>query len=125
VRAVLQLPELKISGTSCDLAKREVILGEVTSRDASLEASRLKDGSIDLASLVKPSAKTPTAKVPAKPGKPWDITVRSVNIDSWAFNFKDQVPVEPVNVSIRKIKFTGENLDHKGREGYSVAFPGH
>ncbi len=89
-----------------------------------LEASRLKDGSIDLASLVKPSAKAP-AKAPAKMEKPWDITVKSVSIDSWAFNFKDQVPAEPVNVSIRKIKFTGENLstvkNAKGSQSLSLA----
>lgn len=108
-REFFKLPELKIKGVSCDLAKREVILGEVTSRDASLDASRLKDGSIDLASLVNLSAKK-SAKAPAKPGKPWDITVKSVTVDSWAFNFIDQVPAEPVSVSVRKLRFTGENL---------------
>ena len=94
-RSVVGIESLAVSQTSVDLAKRQVQVGEVSSKNAKFAVVRNKDGAINLAHfLAKPAASSPgsPSEAPAadKPDAPFVVSVARVALERWSARIEDQ-----------------------------------
>lgn len=117
-----RMAQFQVHGGAFDLNKREVSLAEVTSKKASLAVKRSKDGAINLAELtpkpepLPPAAPPPApAPRPAADNKPWVLALRKLALDEYAVRFDDEVPAQPVQVTIDPIKLGVENFAFGGK----------
>ncbi len=114
--AVLTLPALQIKDASLDLAKRELMLGDVTSSGAKLAAQRDKDGKLDLQAMLAPS--TAPATTSAK-DTPWVVSLKTLALDSYGVRLKDESTRRTGNLVIEPIALSAQDLstrkDAKGQ----------
>ncbi len=116
-----RMAQFQVHGGAFDLDKRTVSLAEVTSKKASLAVKRAKDGAINLAELTpKPDLPPPAAPPPAPSPrsateKPWVLALKKLAFDDYAVRFDDDVPVQPVQVTIDPIKLGVENFAFGGK----------
>lgn len=75
--------------TTLDLASSEARLGHVAMHGLKLDVQRLRDGSFDLAGLLKTSA--PTRHQPSAPPG-WHWSIAKLSVDGSALNFRDLSP---------------------------------
>ena len=117
----LRLGDATLAGGEFDLAARAVTLGEVASHKLSLQVTRAKDGTIDLATLTpapKPASPVTTpppappsaAPASASADAPWLVKVSKITLDQYAVRFDDEVPMEPVLTVIDPIRLGVQNL---------------
>lgn len=67
-KPLVAVPKLDVDGINFDLAKRRLKIGTVSTQDGRIRAKLLKDGQVDLATLLKPiPQKVSGGKEPAKP----------------------------------------------------------
>jgi len=94
-RSVVGIESLAVAQTTVDLAKRQVQVGEVSSKNAKFAVVRNKDGGLNLARfLTKPAAAAAEAPgdAPAgdKPEAPFAVGVARVALDRWSARIEDQ-----------------------------------
>ena len=128
-RDFIELPLVGLRGTEIDLAKRELVIGELSGAKGMLSLTREPDGTINVMTLA-PEKKS-AASVPALPGvpaaakpppppqeKPWFVTLKKVNASDFAVKLEDLQPSEPVTLRIDKIRFAGDTISTvKGAKG--------
>lgn len=104
-RPVITVESLGVAKTAVDLARREVRVGEVSSKNARFSIVRGKDGIINLTRLAQPEA--PAAGGAAKPAeeppagdssneRSFAVSVDRVDIDKWSARLEDQTMAEPL-----------------------------
>ena len=94
-----RVPSLAASGIEVDVGARKVTIGELQSRGAVLRLVRERDGSLEMARLVKP-----TGAKGADPGGGLDASSsRKAVTERVAIDFEDRVPVPPVKLAIRDL----------------------
>ncbi len=114
----LSLPALSVKETSADLAKRELIVGDLTSQKGMILVRRNHDSILNLEALLpayatpaeQPAAAPPQPKQKPAAAKPWTLTAKKISIDRYALKAEDQVPSEPVSILLDQINFKGENI---------------
>lgn len=94
-RSVVGIETLAVSQTTVDLAKRQVQVGDVSSKNARFAVVRGKDGAINLAHfLAKPAAPPAGSPVEApaadKPDAPFVVGVSRVALERWSARIEDQ-----------------------------------
>ncbi len=135
-RDFIDLPAVAVKRAQVDLARREIVFGEIAAANGLLSLVREPDGTINLLSLAPgrkaheaaPAAQSAAAAptISAKPKeKPWLITVNKIDANDYAVKFEDLQPSEPVTLRIDKIRFAGENLstlkNTKGKASFQCA----
>ena len=117
----LTIPALSIRNTGIDLMKNEVTVGEFATENGSVLVRRLKNGEINLLSLLPPAAKKPEKpeeKRESETGKPWAVKVGRLAVDQYQLKWEDQAPSETVAILLNEIGVKGENLSTaKGEKG--------
>ncbi len=100
-----QAPFVKMTGTSLDLGKHDLALGEISSDGGLLAVVRGKDGNADLADLMaRPS---PDAR-PESPSAPWSVTLGKFALDEYTVRIEDHATGRPARYSLTK---TGVSLE--------------
>jgi outer membrane protein OmpA-like peptidoglycan-associated protein len=103
-------PFVKMTGTSLDLGKHDLALGEISSDGGLLAVVRGKDGNADLAELMaRPS---PDAR-PEPPSAPWSVALGKLALDGYTVRIEDHATGRPARYALTK---TGISL-----EGFSTA----
>lgn len=107
----LVLPALRLEGGTVDMAGRKVVLPRVKSKGARLTFQRLADGSIDLATLIRPPKAAPADDRAAAPG--WDFDLESFEADDYGLAFTDLAAPKALSLRLGQLALRGQGL--KGR----------
>ncbi len=78
---------VSVADTSLDLAKHELVLGDVKSAAGFLAVVREKDGSADLVALMP---KPPPDAPPPPPSAPWNVTLKKAALDGYTVKIEDR-----------------------------------
>lgn len=115
----LTLPEFTIKKTDVDVEKQKVIVGEIATRRANLLVERARDGTVNLTQLVAKPASAPGRPKPIpspatseaeKPARPWTVELTTLALDQYAIKIHDQVPADPVTLTVAPIGLTVANF---------------
>ncbi len=97
-----RMPALAVGGIEVDLGARKVTLGEMQGRDVRLRAVRERDGTLELARIVKETGKTGSAA--GEPG--WSMQVKRIALERSAIDIEDRVPDPAVKLALRSVSAT-------------------
>ncbi len=97
-----RMPALAVGGIEVDLGARKVTLGEMQGRDVRLRAVRERDGTLELARIVKETGKTGSAA--GEPG--WSMQVKRIAFERSAIDIEDRVPEPAVKLALRSVSAT-------------------
>ncbi len=112
-----RLPLLQVEDGAVDLAKRSVVLGEVSGREGAGKVLRDADGELEFARLLK---------TPPGPGKPaaaaeggeWTLLTKRARLEQFAVRFEDRTTPTPVKVQISGLDVLGEDVSNaRGAKG--------
>ncbi|NMQ29425.1 DUF748 domain-containing protein [Candidatus Accumulibacter phosphatis] len=103
----VKLKAFSVQGGRFDLAKREVLIGEVAVRDAMLLIRRTADGSI---LFVEPPSLRAVEAAQEDSSKPWELTLAKYRGENLGLRFEDSVMSPVVVHSIEAMKVDAENL---------------
>jgi hypothetical protein len=109
----LKIPAFSIKDTEVDLTKKELKIGGLFSQKGDVHLIRKKDGEINVLKLVPSSSapKEPPQEAKTKEAeKPWLVSLKQLGIDQYKMAVEDQVPPEPVALTIEDFKLRGESL---------------
>src|SRR6185436_5796109 len=98
-----RVPTLAASGVDVDVDARKVSIRELMSRGAALRIAREKDGTLEVARLVRTTRTTGTATAPAAADKTWTLAVKRLALERVAFDVEDRVPDPAVKLAAREV----------------------
>ncbi|OGR13518.1 MAG: hypothetical protein A2097_08710 [Desulfobacula sp. GWF2_41_7] len=126
---MINIPEIKLSGSFVDLTNRKIDIGGLFTRNGKVLIKRDKKGLINLAESLLPENKTrkkalePVEKkdnpkkltdAPATP--PWALTLNSFDSRGFNFLFSDLTCAEPVNIELSDISMNAGSFRNFGDE---------
>lgn len=106
----LKVDALAIKGAELNLAKRELSLGEVTTRGIHVQARRDKDGKLDWIEPPALRAQAPAGKAGASGGAPWKLVVAKYRAEDGNLSLEDRSLRPAVTHTIRKLTIDAANL---------------
>jgi len=109
-----RFPAVTGAGIEVDVHGRIVKVAEMQSRDAVMKLARERDGSIDVARLMKTTDTTGTSAAAGK-GKDeqtWTLTFGKAIIERATIDLEDRVPEPVVKLGIRDLSFTAANYSN-------------
>lgn len=124
VEPLVTVPTFDIAGVELDLSRQSLKIDSVRSRDARLRAWTTPDGTLNYQTLfatasgdreptpagAQPADQASDTSGPSREAKPWSVLVKTVALDGYAVEFQDQIPHDPVDVTIDDLAFTTSNL---------------
>ncbi len=100
-------PFVKMTGSSLDLAKHDLALGDISSDGGLLAVVRGKDGNADLAELMaRPS---PDAR-PVPPSAPWNVALGRLALDGYTVRIEDHATGRLARYALTKTGLSLENF---------------
>ncbi len=108
----VSLPDTHAEGIRMDLAKHELVLGQITSSDARLRLERDKNGQLTLLRLLQaPPSRAVAApqSVPVAAGEagaaaaetqPWHLSLGGLALKGWGLHFDDNSGSSPVSLEV-------------------------
>ena len=115
---VVTIPSVEVEGIQLDLQKQMIDVTRVHSADARFEAWMEPGGIINFQPLFTPvgggsnTTRKPDAaeREPAKPAKPWSITVDEVALRNYGAAFEDRTFERPGRVDVAAMNVTVKNI---------------
>jgi hypothetical protein len=121
----LDVPLIECDGVSADGAKKELIVGRLSSQDGLIRAKRLSDGRVSLQDLVRKAPAMGKKPVHAEKKRDWVISVKDLAFERYAVKVEDAVPQEPVHLEAERITLKASGLstarNAKGKASISFA----
>ncbi|HTR45180.1 MAG TPA: DUF748 domain-containing protein, partial [Thermodesulfovibrionales bacterium] len=115
----LSIPAASVKDLSADLTKRVVVIGDISTQKGTLLTKRYRVGTLLFSTLVRVSGRlepaagaAPPQKKEAPPEKPWAVTVKRLLLDRYTITYDDEMPADPVVVTLKKVTVKGENLSN-------------
>lgn len=110
---LLRLAHAGAQGMALDLGKREVVVGNLEAREASLRVVRGADGAFEaLRALPSPGgageSAPPATGAPAAPG--WQVLVREARLERIGADFEDRTTATPARLRVADLKLAAANL---------------
>lgn len=123
-KPLVRLQRLDIDNTSLDLAKQQVVIGQVRSQGLEAWAAREADGQLDWQKLfAKPeSAKSETAETTSQAGdsKSWQVLLQDVQLRDYKAHLADRVPQQEVAVEVGPLNLDLKNFDSLGDKPFDL-----
>ncbi len=126
-KAFMSMPLLRVSDTSLDMTRQELLIGEVFTEKGVINGLRTREAGWNLMNLLPAasgqpggSKRSPQAPVgqKTKPEKPWVVAVGKAGIENYSVRIEDRTPAEKVFVSVDRIRMRASDLSTvKGRKG--------
>lgn len=125
-RPLVRLGKLNVSQASLDLAKQQVLIGNLRSEGLETWAAREKDGELDWQKLFAPTPKGPSAAekqapataapapgnaTQAAPAKPWQVVLQHAQLASNTVHLADPVPENAVALDLTPLNIELNNFD--------------
>ncbi|MGP0594850.1 DUF748 domain-containing protein [Nitrospira sp. T9] len=112
---VITIPLFEVNGVSVDVAKQDVRIPSIKSRDAHFTGWVGKDGVVNYQTLFSPVAlENQTVPEPEpSPANPWKMVIEDLALDNFTIDFEDRQPEDPVKLLLDTIHFhtSGVSLD--------------
>ncbi|GJL58939.1 MAG: ATPase [Nitrospirales bacterium] len=104
---VITIPLFEVNGVSVDVAKQDVRIPSIKSRDAHFTGWVGKDGVVNYQTLFSPVAlESRTAPEPEpSPANPWRMVIEDLALDNFTIEFEDRQPEDPVTLLLDTIHF--------------------
>ncbi|MDA8083251.1 MAG: DUF748 domain-containing protein [Nitrospiraceae bacterium] len=127
--AFLRIPSVSLRETGVDLAKKELVIGIISTQKGLLSVKRTADGRLNLENLVPPTPaqagkETPEKVKKAEAEKPWQVQVKDLSLEGYTVKGEDLVPSEPVEMTVDRIRIKGKNIstakNSRGRVSLSL-----
>ncbi|NMG71859.1 DUF748 domain-containing protein [Parazoarcus communis] len=108
----IQVPKLVIADARLVLSERSVKVGEVGISGASVSAVRLRNGQLDLVSLMGPQSARSTPAKAAQTGQEadWSVVVDTLAIDGTSVRLEDRTAGKPVVLAVDGIALKVDNF---------------
>lgn len=123
-KPLVRLQRLDIDNTSLDLAKQQVVIGQVRSQGLEAWAAREADGQLDWQKLfAKPeNASSETAESTSQAGdsKPWQVLLQDVQLRDYKAHLADRVPQQEVAVEVGPLNLDLKNFDSLGDKPFDL-----
>lgn len=148
-RPLLNLANLAISDTSVDLAKQQVIIGQLRSQQLETWAAREKDGQLDWQKLLAtpamaaspapatdatpatpatehvaatgaPASAEPPAAPAAEPAKPWQIILKDGQLRDYRVHLADRQPAKAVELELGPLNLDVQHFDSLAQAPFSI-----
>ncbi|MEQ6326753.1 DUF748 domain-containing protein [Pseudomonas chengduensis] len=123
-KPLVRLQRLDIDNTSLDLAKQQVVVGEVRSQGLEAWAAREADGQLDWQKLfAKPESANSEAAEPAQQAgesKPWQVLLQDVQLRDYKAHLADRVPQHEVAVDVGPLNLDLKNFDSLGDKPFDL-----
>lgn len=121
-KPLVRLQRLDIDNTSLDLAKQQVVVGQVRSQGLEAWAAREADGQLDWQKLfAKPEgarSEAPTEQAGAS--KPWQVLLQDVQLRDYKAHLADRVPQQEVAVEVGPLNLDLKNFDSLGDKPFDL-----
>jgi hypothetical protein len=130
----VKIPNLFVGNAQVDLEKREVVIGDLGTKNGVVSVRRGPGGQVNVAQLVaEQRAQAASAKdrpraasEPERPATPWVVTLKKGAIDGYTVRFHDEATEPPVDVALEKLRLHVKNLgtdkDRKGTFAFSTVY---
>jgi uncharacterized protein involved in outer membrane biogenesis len=113
-RPLVSVPSLTIEDIDVNVARRDVTIGAITSKDVRVTGWLDKDGAVNLQQLFAPAPLKPEpadqdAQPATRPSRPestegeWAIQVKDITIDNYGIAFQDRKPATPVTLTVEPL----------------------
>ncbi|NMY38781.1 MULTISPECIES: DUF748 domain-containing protein [unclassified Pseudomonas] len=132
-RPLARLERLDVSNTTVDLAKQQVVVGKINSKNLETWATREADGQLDWqklfasqpASRAKPKANDPVTVEAPKPGpvapsKPWQVLLKDVELRDYRVHLADKEPKTPVALEVGPLNLNLKNFDSLNQSPFNL-----
>lgn len=123
-KPLLRLQRLDIDNSSLDLAKQQVVVGQVRSQGLEAWAAREADGQLDWQKLfAKPEGAKSEAAEPAQQpdeSKPWQVLLQDVQLRDYKAHLADRVPQQEVAVDVGPLNLNLKNFDSLGDKPFDL-----
>ncbi|MFN7986707.1 MAG: DUF748 domain-containing protein [Thermoanaerobaculia bacterium] len=114
----LRVPSASMTGASIDPEKQEVRIAALGATGAFLKVLRQKDGSVDLARLVKEEPAGAPGGTDGAGSGGWTTRLASLALEKGSVRFVDESAPRPVTLVVAPISFSGEGLSTaRGEKG--------
>lgn len=123
-QAVLELDEVNVAGAGADWESRSAKIQDVTVNGVRLQASRLKDGSIDWLKRVELILENLPKSTNSEPSEPFDWSIGRFSANQANLVVTDHVVEGPVKLEVRNASVSVSNLnpDFSGQFPVEVGF---
>ncbi len=104
---VITIPLFEVNGVSVDVAKQDVRIPSITSRDAHFTGWVGKDGVVNYHTLFSPvdlESRTAPEPEPSQ-ANPWRMVIEDLALDNFTIEFEDRQPEDPVTLLLDTIHF--------------------
>ena len=125
-RKLVRLERLELSETALDLAKQQVIIGKLRSRNLETWAAREADGELDWQKLfasapAKADATKAAAEEQARPaGAPWQVLLRDAQLRDYRVHLADRVPAEELELALGPLNLDVRDFDSLGNSPFAL-----
>ncbi|MGQ7959430.1 DUF748 domain-containing protein [Pseudomonas sp. SP16.1] len=120
-KPLLRLQRLDVADTSLDLAKQQVVVGQVRSQGLEAWAAREADGELDWQKLFagKPTAASEPASA-EEASKPWQVLLRDVQLRDYQAHLLDRVPEQQVALEVGPLNLELNDFDSLGDKPFGL-----
>lgn len=124
---LLRLEQLQISQTSLDLAKQQVVVGQVRSHKLESWVARERDGELNWQKLFasRPAdaavtADDQTTAEAADSGQPWQVLLNDVQLREYQLHLADRVPDTEVSLELGPLALDLKDFDSLGTAPFQL-----
>ncbi len=120
-KPLLRLQRLDVADASLDLAKQQVLIGQVRSQGLEAWAAREADGELDWQKLFagKPTAASEPAPA-EEASKPWQVLLRDVQLRDYQAHLVDRVPQQAVALDVGPLNLELSDFDSLGDKPFGL-----
>ncbi|MEO8325160.1 MAG: DUF748 domain-containing protein, partial [Nitrospirota bacterium] len=107
ITPVIKIPLFEVNGVSVDVAKQDVRIPSIKSRDAHFTGWIGKDGVVNYHTLFSPvESESQAAPEPEpSPANPWKMVIEDLALDNFTIDFEDRQPEDPVKLLLDTLHF--------------------
>ena len=117
---IVILPLMSVLGIDVDLAKKQIMVASVTSKDAHVNGWLDSGGTFGVERVLsldalkaKYKTKLKTKDESAAPSQPWQLSVNEVMLENYGINFEDRTLATPKRINLDSIKVDLKNLSNQ------------
>lgn len=120
------VPDFSVSEAEVNVKDKTVLVGRCASKGAVIPLTRRKDGTINLQDFLVAAPAGTDAKAEGKKEdeaakqSAWQVVVKAVDFAEYEVAFTDQVPEEPVVLTMTKLHLAAGNVTTRPREECTV-----
>ncbi|WP_277373939.1 DUF748 domain-containing protein [Pseudomonas sp. AA-38] len=121
-KPLVRLQRLDIADSRLDLAKQQVLIGQVRSQGLEAWAAREADGELDWQKLfARPQGSEAKAgETPQEPGKPWQVRLADVQLRDYKAHLADRAPEQDVAVDVGPLNLDLADFDSLGDKPFTL-----